>query len=243
MKKALILFAGIGGFCQNIDWTGWDVTAVEIEPEIAQCYQDRFPNHKVIVGDAMEYLQNHWKEYIGKDNLIQASPPCQTYSKLRYQLGVLGNHSEKPNAQMDHVFIDPMLIQCIAFLATLPTDNSPIWIVENVRPYFDWLIKFAPKFHFSLGRHYIWTNACLPIFLPPVPQTAAKRIMNKKTGKENIDFFSLDRCRDAYGVDLTKYPKIKNKRQVLRNMFEPELGQYIFDAIFYNKLANGGENS
>jgi len=52
-RKALILFAGIGGFCQNIDWSDWDVTAVEIDPEIAKCYKDRFPTHTVYTRNAV----------------------------------------------------------------------------------------------------------------------------------------------------------------------------------------------
>lgn len=46
--KVLNLYAGIGG--NRKLWTNVDVTAVELNPDIAKIYQDFFPNDKVIVG-------------------------------------------------------------------------------------------------------------------------------------------------------------------------------------------------
>jgi len=52
MKKVLNLYSGIGG--NRKLWTDVDVTAVEIEPKIANIYQDFFPNDKVIVALVMQ---------------------------------------------------------------------------------------------------------------------------------------------------------------------------------------------
>ena len=56
--KILNLYAGIGG--NRKLWTGdIEVTAIENNPEIAKIYQDFFPNDKVIVTDAHQYLLEH----------------------------------------------------------------------------------------------------------------------------------------------------------------------------------------
>ena len=77
-KKLLNLYGGIGG-----NRRGWgddyDVTAVEYDPEIAKAYAEHFPNDTVIVGDALEYLLNHYHEF----DFIWASPPFPTHSQYR----------------------------------------------------------------------------------------------------------------------------------------------------------------
>lgn len=54
--KILNLYAGIGG--NRKDWNGekHDITAVEINEEIAEIYQDHFPGDNIVVGDAHKYL-------------------------------------------------------------------------------------------------------------------------------------------------------------------------------------------
>lgn len=54
--KILNLYAGIGGN-RKLWGNGYEITAVELVPEIAKIYQDYFPNDKVVVGDAHEYLR------------------------------------------------------------------------------------------------------------------------------------------------------------------------------------------
>ncbi|MDR1361384.1 MAG: DNA cytosine methyltransferase [Rickettsiales bacterium] len=221
----LVLFAGIGGWCEKLDLSGWDVVSIENDPAIAECYADRYPNHTVIVGDAMAYLRDNWKTYQGKENIIQASPPCQTHSRLRYQLGV---RNKKNSKAKEHEFIDPMLIQLLIFMMTLPSNNPPTWIIENVNPYYDRFVRFAPLFLRKIGRHYVWTNADIPLLIPPPPKSNK---ISPNRGIKNIDYYSIKRVKDDTGFDLSNWPKIKNKRQVLRNMFEPELSEYLFNLI------------
>ena len=40
-----------------------EVTAIELDPELARLYQERFPDDKVIITDAHQYLLDHYKEY------------------------------------------------------------------------------------------------------------------------------------------------------------------------------------
>ena len=77
--KVLNLYAGIGG--NRKLWNGVDCTAVEIEPKIAKIYSDFFPKDKVIVGDAHQYLLEHYDD--GWD-FIWSSPPCPTHSITRF---------------------------------------------------------------------------------------------------------------------------------------------------------------
>lgn len=62
--KILNLYAGIGG-----NRKGWNISendvviAVENDVVVASIYQKNFPNDKVIIGDAHEYLEKHYKEF------------------------------------------------------------------------------------------------------------------------------------------------------------------------------------
>ena len=42
----------------------FEITAVELDPELARLYQERFPNDKVIVADAHQYLLDHYRNMI-----------------------------------------------------------------------------------------------------------------------------------------------------------------------------------
>ena len=62
MKRVLNLYAGLGG--NRSKWGDeYEVTAVEYDPSIAAIYADLYPNDTVIVGDALEYLVNHYHEF------------------------------------------------------------------------------------------------------------------------------------------------------------------------------------
>ena len=95
--KILNLYAGIGG--NRKLWEGHEVTAVEFNPEIAKIYQDLFPNDKVIVGDAHQYLLEHYKEF----DFIWASPPCPTHSRMNF---LLQNTLWRTNRRTQYIFPD-----------------------------------------------------------------------------------------------------------------------------------------
>lgn len=135
--KVLNLYAGLGG--NRKLWENVDVTAVEINPEIAKIYQDLYPNDKVIVGDAHEYLLQHFKEF----DFIWTSPPCQTHSQIRYNLGVL-NRGTKPVYPDMNLYAEILLLQWYC---------KSKWVVENTRSFYDPLIK--PQY---VGNHFFWSN-------------------------------------------------------------------------------------
>ena len=137
--KVLNLYAGIGG--NRKLWQDVEVTAVELNPQIAEIYQDFFPNDKVIVGDAHEYLLAHYKEF----DFIWTSPVCVTHSRLRLS---------QPNLV---VYPDMALYQEIILLREWFKGN---WVVENVQPYYDSLIPPTTE----IDRHYFWANFFIPPF-------------------------------------------------------------------------------
>lgn len=135
--EILNLYAGIGGN-RKLWGETHKITAVEIDPNIAAVYQELYPNDKVLVCDAHEYLLNHYKEF----EFIWASPPCVTHSKLAIY------NVKKPGC---FHYPDMRLYQEIILLKTFFKGN---WVIENVKPYYEPLI--TPSF--SIGRHNFWSN-------------------------------------------------------------------------------------
>ena len=145
MKKKLSilnLYCGIGGNRKN--WENCDVTAVELDPDIAKIYQDFFPNDKMVIGDAHQYLLDHYKEF----DFIWSSPPCQSHSSFRQNICVR-YRGTKP------VYPEMTLYQEILFLKY---NFEGDWVVENVKPYYKALIEPTAV----LQRHYIWSNMEIP---------------------------------------------------------------------------------
>lgn len=136
------LYCGIGG--NRKLWTPngdeHEITAVEYDPKIAEVYQDFFPNDKVIVGDAHQYLLDHFKEF----DFIWGSPPCQTHSRMRQFLQV------KCRGQKT-TYPDMRLYQEILLLEN---NFKGRYVIENVVPYYKPLI--TPKI--ELHRHLFWCN-------------------------------------------------------------------------------------
>ncbi len=140
--KILNLYACLGG--NRYKWGDeHDITAVEWDEELARLYQERFPNDKVIVTDAHQYLLDHYKEY----DFIWSSPPCPTHSRF--------NISMKTKRKMKYP--DMALYQEIIFLEYYYDGK---YVVENVIPFYDLLIQGHKR-----NRHIYWTNFNLPSIL------------------------------------------------------------------------------
>ena len=138
--RVLNLYSGIGG--NRKLWEDVKVTAVELNPQIAAIYQDFFPNDKVIVGDAHQYLLDHYKEF----DFIWSSPPCPTHSRVRFW----GSHKEDPRV----IYPDMSLWQEIIFFKHYA---KCLWVVENVIPYYKPLIVGT-----KLGKYLFWSNFKIP---------------------------------------------------------------------------------
>ena len=140
--KILNLYACLGG--NRYKWgDDHDITAVEWDEELARLYQERFPNDTVVVGDAHQYLLDHYKEY----DFIWSSPPCPTHSRF--------NLSMKTKRKMKYP--DMSLYQEIIFLQYYYDGK---YVLENVIPFYDLLIQ-----GYKRNRHIYWTNFNLPAIL------------------------------------------------------------------------------
>jgi DNA (cytosine-5)-methyltransferase 1 len=200
--KVLNLYSGLGG--NRTLWQDVEVTAVEYDPEIAAVYKDRFPDDEVIVEDAHAYLIENFHKF----DLVWSSPPCQTHSSFRQNIGVRYRG-------VAPIYPDMKLYQEIIFLQY---NSQKLWVVENVKPYYEPLIQPTSV----LQRHLLWANFDI--------------------GNEN---FISDRIRDAqipqlqelHGIDLSPY-KIANKRQLLRNCVSKELGKWVLDHAVAERLNN-----
>tara|TARA_R110002126_G_C10215251_1_gene478439 strand:+ start:37 stop:627 length:591 start_codon:yes stop_codon:yes gene_type:complete len=137
--KVLNLYCGIGG--NRKLWKNCEVTAVELDKDIANQYQELFPNDTVIIADAHEYLLDHYRTF----DFIWSSPPCQTHSRTNYFTNEIRKRSKYP---------DMKLYQEIIFLNQFFKGK---WCVENVIPYYEPLIPST-----KIGRHLLWSNFIIP---------------------------------------------------------------------------------
>jgi len=175
--KVLNLYAGIGG--NRKLWEDVEVTAVEIDEKIAGIYQDFFPDDKMVIGDAHQYLLDHYKEF----DFIWSSPPCPTHSKMRRWL-TMQKEATKP------VFPDMTLYEEIIFLRSYFEGKH---CVENVSSYYTPLIK--PQ---EIGRHYYWANFMIREFKPK-----DKRVIRDRTWQELQEIYGFDISKYD-GIDKRK---------------------------------------
>lgn len=195
--KILNLYAGIGGN-RKLWGDEHEVTAIEYDPYILKIYQDYFPNDKVSAADAHQYLREHFNEF----DFIWSSPPCQTHSSFRQNIGVRYRGVEPK-------YPDMRLYQEILFLQA---NFKGKWLVENVKPYYKPLIEPTVV----LDRHLFWTNFEIP---------------KKEFKKEYwIRHSQIPQLQKLHGFDLSSY-KLKNKRQILRNCVYPELGLHVLNSL------------
>lgn len=203
IMKILNLYAGIGGN-RKLWSNGHEVTAVEIDNDIAEVYRKNYPNDKVVVGDAQKYLESSYDKF----DFIWASPPCPSHGQYRHNVGVIGKGFAP-------IMPDMTLYSEIVFLQHYFNGS---WAVENVKPYYEPLIKPA----FELHRHLFWAN-----FTAEQKSFAPAKIRSK------------NKISDFDGYEIVAASKIKNKRQVLRNCVSPELGLHILNAVELAKKKGG----
>ena len=162
--KILNLYAGIGG---NRKFWGndFEITAVEYDEATAETYKHFFPEDKVIVADAHQFLMDNFRNY----DFIWSSPPCPTHSRI--------NHAKtrKPD------YPDMRLYQEIIFLNHWFEGK---FVVENVIPFYEALIPAQ-----EIDRHLFWSNFKISHFEPS--QKAQIRMQGGKVPFEKIFGFDI----------------------------------------------------
>ena len=103
-------------------------------------------------------------------------------------------------------FPDMTLYEEILFLKY---HSKALWLVENVVPYYGAMLNPVKR-----NRHLYWAN----FELPEVPKTG-----------EKIRTQQIPDLEKLHGYDLSGY-KLPNKRQVLRNVVDPNVGRLFLEA-------------
>jgi DNA (cytosine-5)-methyltransferase 1 len=215
--RILNLYACLGGNRYKWDEVAdnLEITAVELDPEAARLYQERFPNDKVIVADAHQYLLDHYKEF----DFIWSSPPCPTHSKVRF--------TQKNQDFYVPEYPNMMLYQEIIFLKH---HFEGKYCVENVIPYYEPLIPGQKR-----GRHLYWTNFLLP---SQIDRKESKGIIG---GQVNDEFKKLCEFHD---YDFTKYKGEQRVDKMARNLVDFEVGKTILEtALNIYKKTNINQTS
>lgn len=193
--KILNLYACLGG--NRAKWDeipGLEITAVELDPELARMYQERFPNDTVIVADAHQYLLDHYKEF----DFVWSSPPCPSHSRARYW------NSSNYYTTTKAIYPEMSLYQEILFLKHYFNGQ---YVVENVIPYYEPLIKAQKR-----GRHLYWTNFNLS------GNINDRRFAISQTKNE------LKELEKFHNIDLSNYNGIQSKLKIGRNLVDYEAG-------------------
>ncbi len=183
-------------------WTNCKVTAIELDENIAKIYKDFFPNDEVIVADAHQYLLDHYKEY----DFIWSSPPCPTHSQLG-RLRAFNEHNKATGQYSPPKYPDMKLYEEILFLQGYFKGK---YCVENVIAWYKPLIE--PQ---KIGRHWYWSNFDIPQIKTSVNNIAKGKILD---------------WEKQYGFNLNGKVGIE-KRRVLRNCVEPEVGLHILNQL------------
>lgn len=206
--KILNLYACLGGNRYKWDEVAEaagvkiEVTAIELDPELARLYQERFPNDKVLVEDAHQYLLDHYKEF----DFIWSSPPCPTHSRARYW------NSSNYDTTTEPVYPDMKLYQEILFLQHYYKTGK--WVVENVIPYYEPLIHAQKR-----DRHLYWANFNLP-----------HKISNRDiSGIVSQAKNELKQLCDIHEIDISSYKGEQSMIKIARNLVDYEAGRTILE--------------
>lgn len=199
--KILNLYACLGGNRAKWDEVAdIEVTAVEIDPEAARLYKERFPNDIVIVTDAHQYLLDHYKEF----DFIWSSPPCPSHSRARYWSS--SNYDTTTKA----IYPDMKLYEEILFLQHYYRTGK--YVVENVIPYYEPLIPAQKR-----GRHLYWTNFILPNDLND------RRFAISQAKDE------LKGLCEFHNYDFKQYNGTQSVVKMARNLVDYEAGKTILE--------------
>jgi DNA (cytosine-5)-methyltransferase 1 len=202
--KILNIYAGIGGN-RKLWGNEHEITAVESEQYIADAYHALYPDDTLVVGDAHQYLIDHYDKF----DFIWSSPPCPTHSRMSPVNVALGRKK----------YPDMGLYQEIIWLSNFFRGK---YVVENVIPYYESLI--APSV--VIDRHNFWTNFSVR------PRTFDRNYGEDAVIGHNVGGItgqSKETLAKAYGIDLP--PNTKNQRKLLRNAVLPEVGKYVMDEL------------
>lgn len=196
--RILNLYACLGG--NRYKWgNDHEITAVELDAELARLYQERFPNDTVIVADAHEFLLRHYKEY----DFIWSSPPCPSHSRARFW------SSSNYDTTTEPVYPDLKLYEEALFLKHYFKGK---YTVENVIPFYEPLMPYQKR-----GRHIYFCNFLLP---------ADIKERNIQTGAGTDE---VKRLCDFHDFNFYQYKGEQRIDKIARNLVDYEAGLTILE--------------
>ena len=141
-------------------------------------------------------------------DFIWSSPPCPSHSRVRRYLGVMNDYC-------DPIYPDMKLYEEIIFLNNY---FDGFYCVENVNSYYTPLIR--PQ---TVWRHFFWANFYI------------RDYKSDKIEVRNLENCGYGFLEEKLGFDLSKYSGI-DKRKVLRNCVDPNIGKLILDCARGNTV-------
>lgn len=198
--KVLNLYAGIGGN-RRLWGHDYDVTAVDHNPCVLDVYRCYNPHDTIICGDAHQYLLDHYDKF----DVCWASPPCPTHSKMM-----------KATRHDIRAYPDMSLYQEVIWLQHFFKGN---WVVENVAPYYEPLIRGQ-----RIGRHMFWSNKIL--IASEIPQL--KGFIDADSPED------IARMQEWLDIKWNKPLYLSGNHspgQVYRNCVHPKLGLEVLQSL------------
>jgi len=160
------------------------------------------------VADAHKYLLDVHRQ--GLFDFIWSSPPCPTHSRMNFLLNQKESYTPR--------YPDMKLYEEIILLKTF---YKGYWVVENVKSYYDPLIE--PQVS---GGHYFWANFEIPNL------DTRKKVRNDKG-------YTLQKKMEDKGIIIQDFHGYKkDKRTLLNNAIEGELGLAILNQIDKEEVSN-----
>lgn len=200
------IYNGCAGFGANTHLLGpgYKITHTEMFRKIANVNQLLHPNDDVIVTDSFQYFQDHHEDF----DAAWFSPNCQSHSRMVKAT----KHNVNKISDMTELY---------GIIIFLQHFFNGAWVVENVIPFYEPLIKPTLK----VGRHLFWSNVELlgieDIKRPP-------GFINKTTIQ------GANELKKWLGLDFEGYVYYKGNHcpaQTLRNCVHPKLGKQIIEQM------------
>jgi len=143
-------------------------------------------------------------EHYKEFDFIWSSPPCPTHSRMNFLL------QNKKDFKLR--FPDMKLYEEIIFLKQWFKGS---WLIENVRSYYKPLIE--PQ---EIQSHYFWSNLDIPD-----TDMVREKVRNDKGQTLKVKM-------EQQGIFIDNFHNYKgDKRTLLNNCIEPELGKHIINQI------------
>ena len=211
--EILNLYAGIGGN-RKLWGDEHNVIAVELDAQIADIYKQNFPNDNVIIGDAHQYLLEHYSEF----DFIWSSFPCTTHTRMNVNFNIVR-------------FPDLGLYEEIIFLKTF---YKGLWSVENVIPYYGQEGLIIPGLAVQqYNRHLFWCNFKIHTTGKRNPPKQIQNIIAQKSKKKRKtydgDIVNIKPSQPHFGFDLSNVKLKTRKDKILRNCVDPEIGLMVLN--------------